>query len=72
MFWLRLSESVNFDGLAPEESYVGEPNDIVQRQIWIRRPDPDAVTGSTTIESLYTSPVAENYEFTEACFVLEG
>jgi ABC-type branched-subunit amino acid transport system substrate-binding protein len=65
-------EGVSFDGLAPEETYVGEPNDIVQRAIWIRRPDGSALTGSTTIEEAYTSPVAAAYEFTEACYKLEG
>lgn len=65
-------ESVTFNGLAPEESYVGEPNDIVQREIFIARPAPDSVTGTETIESFYTSPVAENFEFNEACFFLEG
>lgn len=64
-------ESVEFDGLAPEESYVGDPNDIVQREIFISRPDPEAVTGSSLVESFYTSAVAENFEFTEACYFLE-
>lgn len=64
-------ESVTFDGLAPEESYVGDPNDIVQREIFIARPAPGSLTGTETIESFYTSPVAENFEFTEACYFLE-
>jgi ABC-type branched-subunit amino acid transport system substrate-binding protein len=65
-------ETVDFGDLAPSESYAGEPNDIVQRAIWIGRPDPTATTGAVTVESNYTSPVAEAYEFTEACYVLEG
>ncbi|MDH3463401.1 MAG: ABC transporter substrate-binding protein, partial [Acidimicrobiia bacterium] len=65
-------ETVDFDGLAPSESYVGEPNDIVQRQINILRPDLDAPTGSMIVEYNYTSPTAAAYEFTEACYKLEG
>ena len=65
-------ESVSFDGLAPEESYVGDPNDIVQREIWIFRPDPSAPTGTAVVEENYTSENAANYVFDGACYVLEG
>ena len=65
-------ESVDFNGLAPTEQYVGEPNDIVQRQIYILKPDPSAPTGSVVVEANYTSDIAAAYEFTGACYVLEG
>ncbi len=68
-------ESVTFDGLAPDESYVGEPNETVQREIFISRPDPAGLaggtsTGVTLVESNYTSPLAAGFEFNEACFAL--
>jgi hypothetical protein len=68
-------ESVSFGGLAPDETYVGEPNDRVQRAQFISRPDPAGLadgtsTGSTLVESNYTSPIAEAFEFNEACFSL--
>jgi ABC-type branched-subunit amino acid transport system substrate-binding protein len=68
-------ESVTFGGLAPDESYVGEPNDTVQREIFISRPDPAGLaggtsTGVTLVESNYTSPLAAAFEFNEACFAL--
>ena len=68
-------ESVTFDGLAPDETYVGEPNDRVQRAQFISRPDPAGLaggtsTGVTLVESMYTSPIAEAFEFNEACFAL--
>jgi ABC-type branched-subunit amino acid transport system substrate-binding protein len=68
-------ESVSFGGLAPDETYVGEPNERVQRLQFISRPDPAGLadgtsTGSTLVESNYTSPIAEAFEFTEACFSL--
>lgn len=65
-------ESVDFDGLAPTENYVGDPNDIVQRLVNIQRPDPSAETGSMLVEENYTSPTAAAFEFTGACYVLEG
>ena len=65
-------ESVDFNGLAPTEQYVGEPNDIVQRQIYILKPDPSQPTGSVVVEANYTSDIAAAYEFTGACYVLEG
>jgi hypothetical protein len=68
-------ESVTFDGLAPDETYVGEPNDRVQRAQFISRPDPAGLAGGTStgvslVESNYTSPLAAGFEFNEACFAL--
>ena len=68
-------ESVTFDGLAPDETYVGEPNDRVQRAQFISRPDPAGLadgtsTGVTLVESMYTSPLAAAFEFNETCFQL--
>jgi len=68
-------EAVTFGGLAPDETYVGEPNERVQRAQFISRPDPAGLadgtsTGSTLVESNYTSPIAEAFEFNEACFSL--
>jgi hypothetical protein len=68
-------ESVTFDGLAPDETYVGEPNERLQRAQFISRPDPAGLaggtsTGATLVEEMYTSPIAEAYEFTETCFAL--
>jgi len=65
-------ENVEFDGLAPAETFVGEPNDIVQRAIWISRPDGGAIASTTLVEANYISPVAAAYEFNEACYQLEG
>ena len=68
-------ESVTFEGLAPDETYVGEPNERVQRAQFISQPDPAGLaggtsTGVTLLESMYTSPIAEAYQFDEACFAL--
>jgi ABC-type branched-subunit amino acid transport system substrate-binding protein len=67
-------ESVEFNGLAPTERYSGDPNDIVQREIIVFRPDKalrDAGgTGTNLIEAAYTGDLAANYEFSSACFEL--
>jgi ABC-type branched-subunit amino acid transport system substrate-binding protein len=70
-------ESVTFDGLAPDETYVGEANERLQRLQYISRPDLEGLaggtsTGATLIETDYTSPTAAAFEFTEACFALEA
>lgn len=69
-------EELDFDGAAPAERYAGDPNDIVQRTIWIGRPDPGGLaagtsgTGTRTIESSYIHPVAADYVFEGACYKL--
>lgn len=68
-------ESVDFGGLAPTERYVGNATDIVQRAIYISRPDPAGLaagtsTGVTDTIEQYTSPVAAAYTFESACFSL--
>jgi ABC-type branched-subunit amino acid transport system substrate-binding protein len=68
-------ESVTFDGLAPDDTYVGEPNERVQRAQFISRPDPAGLaggtsTGVTLVESMYTSDLAAGFEFNETCFQL--
>jgi ABC-type branched-subunit amino acid transport system substrate-binding protein len=71
-------DNVTFEGLGPDETFVGETNDQVQRAsatIW--QPDPEALAsgesaGESVLETNYTSSIAEAYEFTEACYQLEG
>jgi ABC-type branched-subunit amino acid transport system substrate-binding protein len=70
-------EDVDFNGLAPNETYVGEANDQVQRTSLIFQPDPEGLAsgesaGELVLEEEYTSDIAANYEFTEACYTLEG
>lgn len=70
-------ENLDFDGLGPAESYVGDPNEQLQRQTWIMQPDPEGLAagetgGSVVVEAGYTGSVVENFDFQGACFVLEG
>jgi ABC-type branched-subunit amino acid transport system substrate-binding protein len=65
-------ESMSWDGLAPDQSFVGEPNDIVQRVVNIVRPSAADIeaggSGLALIEANYTSDIAAAYQFDEACF----
>ncbi len=68
-------ESVDFGGLAPSESYSGDPNDTIQRKGYIFQPDPEGLAAGTSggtklIESEYTSEIAAAFEFTGACYKL--
>jgi len=70
-------ENVDFNGLAPNESYVGEANDQLQRSSTIWQPDPAGLAagehaGEVVLQADYTSEIATGYEFSGACYVLEG
>ncbi len=70
-------EEVDFNGMAPPERYTGEPNERLQRAIYISRPDPEGLaagtsTGLQLIEELYVSETAQNFVFEEACYKLGG
>ncbi len=65
-------ESMSWDGLAPDQSFVGEPNDTVQRLVNIVKPSAADLeaggSGLALIEADYTSDIAAAYQFDEACF----
>jgi len=65
-------ESMSWDGLAPDQSFVGDPNDIVQRVVNIVRPSAADLeaggSGLALVEADYTSDIAAAYQFDETCF----
>jgi len=68
-------ESVDFGGIAPNESYVGSDNERLQRVGYVYKPDPDGLAagtsgGRTDVAPMYTSDIAANYDFTGACYQL--
>lgn len=70
-------EEVDLNGLAPNESYVGDPNDYVQRTSNIFQPDLEGflageTAGETVVAENFTSDLVADYDFTGACFVLES
>jgi ABC-type branched-subunit amino acid transport system substrate-binding protein len=72
--------SVDMKGLAPDQTWSGEPNDFVVRESYIYDvvlaefdaaatvSDEDAGTGFTLLEGPYVGDIAANFVFTEACF----
>lgn len=68
---------VDFNGLAPNESFVGEADEQLQRTSLIFQPDPAGLAsgesaGETVLEAEYTSDIAASFEFEEACYQLEN
>ncbi len=80
-------EIIPMDGAAPDQSYVGEPNDYVVRDMYIFKPDLAAytaagganqklsdglgTTGSTFVEGPFVRPLARDFNFTGACWTQE-
>jgi ABC-type branched-subunit amino acid transport system substrate-binding protein len=67
-------ESLDFNGLGPAETYVGTPNEQLQRIGHIVQPSledlADGGSGTIVLESNYSGPTAQGYVFNEACFSL--
>jgi hypothetical protein len=72
--------TVDFEGLAPEQSWQGDANDFVVRESYIYDVDLTAYnpvtlgegggdTGSVLLDGPYVSDTAAAFEFTEPCFV---
>ncbi len=65
-------ESMSWDGLAPDQSFFGAPNDIVQRLVNIVKPSAADLeaggSGLALIEENYTSDIAAAYQFDKTCF----
>lgn len=68
-------DNLEFNGLGPSESYVGDANEQLQRQTWIMQPDPEGLAagengGSIVAEAAYTGSIVEEFDFQGACYVL--
>ncbi len=74
---------VDFQGLAPDQSWSGDPNDFAIRGTYIydvTAADATLTTaiteagssGLTLVEENFTGTVAEGYDFQQACFISEG
>ncbi|MGD2103026.1 MAG: ABC transporter substrate-binding protein, partial [Acidimicrobiia bacterium] len=69
-------ESVDLNGLGPDEVFTGSSNEQIQRtshSIW--KPDPEGLAsganaGEMPVEENYSHPITEGYQFDQACYVL--
>lgn len=69
-------ENVDLGGLGPNEVFTGTMNEQLQRVSAIVAPDPAGLaaggTGFSLLESNYTHPLVADYDFTGACYSLDG
>ncbi|MFQ5518123.1 MAG: ABC transporter substrate-binding protein, partial [Acidimicrobiia bacterium] len=78
-------EVITLDGVAPDQTYAGTPNDYVVRETAVYKPDLDTylaaggadqklsdggTTGSVLAKDFFISDVAANFDFTEPCYSL--
>jgi ABC-type branched-subunit amino acid transport system substrate-binding protein len=66
-------QEVDFNGLAPNETFVGGPNDRVQRATTIWRPDPEGLldgthAGEAILVENFVHPITQAYVFESACY----
>ena len=75
--------TVDFQGLAPDQSWFGDPNDFVVRGSFIYDIDAAAATletpitepgsaGFVALEQNFVGEVAAGHEFNQPCFISEG
>ncbi len=67
---------MDFMGIAPPENYTGSTADQVQRSITLYRPNQEDLlaggSGAVIVQEDFVGPTAEAFEFTEACYTIEG
>ncbi len=60
-------ETVDYEGMMPERSFAGDPNDVFPRESVMGAYSPDASTGIATVQDFFVGPTASAFEFTAAC-----
>jgi len=65
-------DGVDYDGILPDGSYSGVPNDFTVRSSWLVGVDPEAGGGVTVKSDAFISPIAAAYPFESPCFVIGG
>lgn len=73
---IKSMDNVDFMGLAPAENYTGSTGDQLQRAITLYRPNAENLaaggSGSEIVAEDFVGPTAEAFDFTEACYKLDG
>jgi hypothetical protein len=65
-------DAVDYEGMLPTKSFVGEPNDTVERGAVIHRVDPESPDGTAIMADFFVGPTAAGYQFDAPCLVLGG
>jgi ABC-type branched-subunit amino acid transport system substrate-binding protein len=73
---------VDFQGLAPPQTWAGDPNDYIVRESYILKPTADLYnggslaeggnTGNAPVEGPFASEMAANYDYQGPCFAPQG
>ena len=58
---------VEYDGMMPSRSFVGDPNDVFPRESLLSGIDTSAVDGVSVVQDFFVGPTASSYDFTEPC-----
>jgi ABC-type branched-subunit amino acid transport system substrate-binding protein len=61
-------EGVDYQGMLPTRSYVGDPNDFVVRATIVNGVDPNTSDGLTPLTDFFTSQIAADFNFAGPCF----
>jgi len=60
---------IDYQGMLPERSYAGEPNDHVVRSTVINKADADGSDGVSPLTSAFVSEIAADFDLAAPCFV---
>jgi hypothetical protein len=63
-------DAVDYEGMLPARSFVGTPDETVERGAVVHRIDPESPDGTAVATPFFVGPTAAEYEFTEPCLVL--
>lgn len=64
--------AVDYEGMMPDKSFAGTPDETVERGAVVHRVDATAPDGLAVIAPFFTGPTAAAYEFNAPCLVLGG
>ena len=62
-------DSVDYEGMLPTRSYVGEANDNIERSSLVNSVDPESPDGLTPLTDAFTSEIAAGFDLVAPCFV---
>jgi hypothetical protein len=65
-------DGIDYEGILPEGSYSGDPNDFAVRSTWLVGVDPEAGGGVTAKTDAFITPLAAAYPFDGPCYVVGG
>lgn len=62
-------DDIDFQGMLPNGSYAGAPNEFAERSTIVGRASADASDGLMPVTDLFVSPIAADFDLAAPCFV---